>query len=96
MSLLLTVMFYLQVPTTPRHMPRKYSLLPNSDLEKRFDSLESLRCSSPGDSYVGFRYFEGFMKQGSYDVLTNIVICFIYLLQILHLLKTQYEMNRFI
>ncbi|XP_036955581.1 cas scaffolding protein family member 4 [Acanthopagrus latus] len=40
------------VPATPRHMPRKYSLLPNSELEKSFDSLESLRCSSPGDSYV--------------------------------------------
>ncbi|XP_030276879.1 cas scaffolding protein family member 4 isoform X2 [Sparus aurata] len=40
------------VPTTPRHKPRKYSLLPNSELEKRCDSLESLRCSSPGDSYV--------------------------------------------
>lgn len=76
MSLLLTVMFYLQVPTTPRHKPRKYSLLPNSELEKRCDSLESLRCSSPGDSYVSFRHFEGLMKQGSYDVLTNIVILF--------------------
>ncbi|XP_076602315.1 cas scaffolding protein family member 4 [Chaetodon auriga] len=38
--------------TTPGHMPRTHSLLPISELEKRFDSLESLRCSSPGDSYV--------------------------------------------
>ena len=73
MSVLLTVMFYLQVPATPRHMPRKYSLLPNSELEKSFDSLESLRCSSPGDSYVSFRHFEGLLKQGSYEFLTNTV-----------------------
>ncbi|XP_035518134.1 cas scaffolding protein family member 4 isoform X1 [Morone saxatilis] len=38
--------------TTPRHMPRTHSLLPISELEKRFDSPESLRCSSPGDTYV--------------------------------------------
>ncbi|XP_070815192.1 cas scaffolding protein family member 4 [Chaetodon trifascialis] len=38
--------------TTPGHMPRTHSLLPISELEKRFDSPESLRCSSPGDSYV--------------------------------------------
>lgn len=38
--------------TSPRHMPRTHSLLPMSELEKRFDSPEGLRCSSPGDSYV--------------------------------------------
>lgn len=38
--------------TTPRHMPRTHSLLPISELEKRFESPESLRCSSPGDSSV--------------------------------------------
>lgn len=38
--------------TTPRHTPRTHSLLPISELEKRFESPESLRCSSPGDSYV--------------------------------------------
>ncbi|KAG8007348.1 Cas scaffolding protein family member 4, partial [Nibea albiflora] len=38
--------------TTPRHMPRTHSLLPISELEKRFDSPESVRCSSPGDCYV--------------------------------------------
>ncbi|XP_037624217.1 cas scaffolding protein family member 4 [Sebastes umbrosus] len=38
--------------TTPRHTPRKHSLIPVTTLEKRFDSPESLRCSSPGDSYV--------------------------------------------
>ncbi|XP_034555132.1 cas scaffolding protein family member 4 [Notolabrus celidotus] len=38
--------------TTPRHMPRTSSLLPISELEKRLDSLESSRCSSPGDTYV--------------------------------------------
>ncbi|XP_038553757.1 cas scaffolding protein family member 4 [Micropterus salmoides] len=38
--------------TTPRHMPQTQSLPPVSELEKRFDSPESLRCSSPGDSYV--------------------------------------------
>lgn len=56
------VVFYLQASTTPRHMPRTHSLLPISELEKRFDSLESLRCSSPGDSYVSFRHLEGLMK----------------------------------
>ncbi|XP_042361663.1 cas scaffolding protein family member 4 isoform X2 [Plectropomus leopardus] len=38
--------------TTPRHVPRKNSLIPLSELEKRFDHSESLRCSSPGDTYV--------------------------------------------
>ncbi|KAM7006051.1 cas scaffolding protein family member 4 [Tautogolabrus adspersus] len=38
--------------TTPRHMPRTNSLLPISEQEKRLDSLESSRCSSPGDTYV--------------------------------------------
>ncbi|XP_010742570.1 cas scaffolding protein family member 4 isoform X3 [Larimichthys crocea] len=38
--------------TTPRHMPRTHSLLPISELEKRFDSPESVRCSNPGDCYV--------------------------------------------
>uniref|UniRef100_UPI0037E99C97 cas scaffolding protein family member 4 isoform X2 n=1 Tax=Semicossyphus pulcher TaxID=241346 RepID=UPI0037E99C97 len=38
--------------TTPNHVPRNSSLLPISELEKRFDSLESSRCSSPGDAYV--------------------------------------------
>ncbi|AWP03474.1 putative cas scaffolding protein family member 4 [Scophthalmus maximus] len=37
--------------TTPRHMSRKHSLIPLSELEKRFDSPESLRCNSP-DAYV--------------------------------------------
>ncbi|XP_041811828.1 cas scaffolding protein family member 4 [Chelmon rostratus] len=40
------------VSTTPRHMPRTHSLLPISELEKRFDSPETSRCSSPGDAYV--------------------------------------------
>ncbi|XP_040014587.1 cas scaffolding protein family member 4 isoform X2 [Xiphias gladius] len=38
--------------TTPRHMSRKHSLIPISELEKRSDSLENLRSSSLGDSYV--------------------------------------------
>ncbi|KAM7402742.1 hypothetical protein PAMP_017956 [Pampus punctatissimus] len=38
--------------TTPRHTGRKHSLIPISELEKRFDSTETLRCSSPGDCYV--------------------------------------------
>ncbi|KAM9361640.1 cas scaffolding protein family member 4 [Symphorus nematophorus] len=38
--------------TTPRHVPRAHSLVPISELEKKFDSPESLRCSSPGDTYV--------------------------------------------
>lgn len=40
------------VSATPQHTVRKHSLVPISELEKRFDSLESLRCSSPGDTYV--------------------------------------------
>lgn len=65
-----TVMFYFQVSTTPRHMPRTHSLLPISELEKRFDSPETSRCSSPGDAYVSLRHLEGLTKQGTYDVLT--------------------------
>ncbi|XP_047437897.1 cas scaffolding protein family member 4 [Mugil cephalus] len=38
--------------TAPRQMPRKYSMFSASQLEKKFDSAENLRCSSPGDSYV--------------------------------------------
>uniref|UniRef100_A0A3Q3NMP9 Cas scaffold protein family member 4 n=1 Tax=Mastacembelus armatus TaxID=205130 RepID=A0A3Q3NMP9_9TELE len=38
--------------TTPRRMSQKHSLISSLDLEKRFDSPKSLRCSSPGDSYV--------------------------------------------
>ncbi|XP_069032043.1 cas scaffolding protein family member 4 [Embiotoca jacksoni] len=38
--------------TSPRQMLRKSSLIPVSKLDKKFDSLESLRCSSPGDTYV--------------------------------------------
>ncbi|XP_053171449.1 cas scaffolding protein family member 4 [Scomber japonicus] len=38
--------------TTPRHTGRKHSLIPFSELEKRFDSPGSFRCSDPGDSYV--------------------------------------------
>ncbi|XP_059184108.1 cas scaffolding protein family member 4 isoform X2 [Centropristis striata] len=38
--------------TTPRTVQRKNSLITISELEKRFDSPEGLRCSSPGDSYV--------------------------------------------
>ncbi|XP_070703338.1 cas scaffolding protein family member 4 [Pempheris klunzingeri] len=38
--------------TTRRNVPRKHSLIQISELEKRFDSPESLRCSSPGDTYV--------------------------------------------
>ncbi|XP_067360588.1 cas scaffolding protein family member 4 [Channa argus] len=38
--------------TIPKPMPRKYSLIPDLELEKRFNSPESLRCSSPADSYV--------------------------------------------
>ncbi|XP_068171072.1 cas scaffolding protein family member 4 [Antennarius striatus] len=38
--------------TTPRHISRKHSLLPISELEKQFDSSETLGCGSPGDSYV--------------------------------------------
>ncbi|CAJ1051870.1 cas scaffolding protein family member 4 [Xyrichtys novacula] len=35
-----------------RHTPQTSSLLPMSVLEKRFDAVESSRCSSPGDTYV--------------------------------------------
>ncbi|TDH13458.1 hypothetical protein EPR50_G00034320 [Perca flavescens] len=38
--------------TAPRHLPRKHSLIPISGLEKRLDSLESLKCSNTEDSYV--------------------------------------------
>ncbi|XP_034054565.1 cas scaffolding protein family member 4 isoform X2 [Gymnodraco acuticeps] len=38
--------------TTLRHTPRKPSLIPISELEKRFDSPESLSCGNPVDSYV--------------------------------------------
>ncbi|KAK5871814.1 hypothetical protein PBY51_012560 [Eleginops maclovinus] len=38
--------------TTPRHMPRKHSLIPIVELEKRFDSPESSSCGSLLDSYV--------------------------------------------
>lgn len=38
--------------TTPRYTARKHSLITISELEKRFDSPGSLRCSSPGDSYT--------------------------------------------
>ncbi|KAK5933308.1 hypothetical protein CgunFtcFv8_013801 [Champsocephalus gunnari] len=38
--------------TTPRHTPRKPSLIPISELEKRFDPPESLSCGNPVDSYV--------------------------------------------
>lgn len=38
--------------TTPRNMPRTSSLLPISELEKRFDSLESPRCSGLRDTFV--------------------------------------------
>ncbi|XP_041634849.1 cas scaffolding protein family member 4 [Cheilinus undulatus] len=43
---------FFTVSTTPRNMPRSSSLLPISGLEKRFDSQQSSRCSSPGDTYV--------------------------------------------
>ncbi|XP_008282960.1 cas scaffolding protein family member 4 [Stegastes partitus] len=42
---------FTEIPT-PKQMSKKHSLIPISELEKRFDSLESIRCSSPGDSYV--------------------------------------------
>ncbi|XP_068598220.1 cas scaffolding protein family member 4 [Brachionichthys hirsutus] len=38
--------------TTPRHISRKHSLLPISELEKQFESLETMGCGGPGDSYV--------------------------------------------
>ncbi|KAM3877994.1 cas scaffolding protein family member 4 [Diretmus argenteus] len=38
--------------TTPGQQIRKASLVPISELERRFDSWESLRCSSPGENYV--------------------------------------------
>ncbi|XP_018537006.1 cas scaffolding protein family member 4 isoform X2 [Lates calcarifer] len=38
--------------TTPSYTAQKHSLIPITELERRFDSAESLRCSSPGDSYV--------------------------------------------
>ncbi|KAM4612752.1 cas scaffolding protein family member 4 [Polymixia lowei] len=38
--------------TTSRQLVRKASLIPISELEKRLDPRESLRCSSPGDTYV--------------------------------------------
>lgn len=60
----------LQESTAPRQMPRKHSLFSVSQLEKKFDSAENLRCSSPGDAYVSFRCFEWLMKQGIYDALT--------------------------
>ncbi|XP_026200401.1 cas scaffolding protein family member 4 isoform X2 [Anabas testudineus] len=42
----------LTASTAPRHMSRKHSLIPNLRLEESFNSPESLRCSSPTDSYV--------------------------------------------
>lgn len=38
--------------TMQRQMIRKASLIPISELEKRFDPQEIVRCTSPGDSYV--------------------------------------------
>ncbi|XP_071762665.2 cas scaffolding protein family member 4 [Centroberyx gerrardi] len=38
--------------TTPRKLSRKVSLIPISELERRFDPQDSLGCSSPGHSYV--------------------------------------------
>ncbi|KAF3856905.1 hypothetical protein F7725_017628 [Dissostichus mawsoni] len=40
------------ISTTPRNTPRKPSLIPISELEKRFDSPESLSCGNSVDSYV--------------------------------------------
>ncbi|XP_022056579.1 cas scaffolding protein family member 4 [Acanthochromis polyacanthus] len=45
------VSLFTETPTS-RQTPRKHSLIPISELQKRFDSPESLRCSSPGDAYV--------------------------------------------
>ncbi|XP_023154618.2 cas scaffolding protein family member 4 [Amphiprion ocellaris] len=45
------VSLFTETPTS-RQMPRKHSLIPISELQKRFGSPESLRCSSPGDTYV--------------------------------------------
>lgn len=61
------MMFYFQASTTPSYTAQKHSLIPITELERRFDSAESLRCSSPGDSYVCFRHLG---EQGTYDVLT--------------------------
>ncbi|XP_032370769.1 cas scaffolding protein family member 4 [Etheostoma spectabile] len=38
--------------TAPRHLPRKNSLVPISELGKRFDSPENLKCSNPEYTYV--------------------------------------------
>ncbi|XP_028263124.1 cas scaffolding protein family member 4 [Parambassis ranga] len=38
--------------TTPGLMLQKYTVISVSELDNRFGSPESLRCSSPGDSYV--------------------------------------------
>ncbi|XP_040891021.1 cas scaffolding protein family member 4 [Toxotes jaculatrix] len=38
--------------TTPRQVSRKHSLIASCKLEKRLDSLDSLRCCTPGDAYV--------------------------------------------
>ncbi|XP_031156076.1 cas scaffolding protein family member 4 [Sander lucioperca] len=38
--------------TALRRLPRKHSLIPISELEKRLDSPESLKCSNPEDCYV--------------------------------------------
>ncbi|KAM9859969.1 cas scaffolding protein family member 4 [Aulostomus maculatus] len=40
---------YGPMSTTARHVPRKHSLNTISELEKKFDSQESLKCSSPGE-----------------------------------------------
>ncbi|KAM3621890.1 uncharacterized protein V6R79_017543 [Siganus canaliculatus] len=52
---------------TQRHMPRKHSLLPISELEKRFDSMEILRCSSPEDSYV-YAVPPSLSQEPNYDI----------------------------
>lgn len=50
------VFFLLQATsTTPRHLSRKHSVIPISELEKKF---EGFRCSSPGDAYVSFMHLE--------------------------------------
>lgn len=41
-----------QTSTAQRKIVRKASLIPTLELERRFETLESQRCSSPYDSYV--------------------------------------------
>lgn len=55
-SFIFFLLCYSQNTTPPTPMPRKQVL------EKGLNSPETLRCSSPEDSYVSFRCFRGFIS----------------------------------